>query len=230
MKMTEARENKTTTLILSRIAEFKKNNGNFPHQKDILKKVPLTKGAVSQEFDKLMSEDFLVKNEDNTYSINKEKLVNSYREHLEDYLIREEKNEIFEELIDSSNEVRTQTNRQLDILLDKKENKKLIRSFLINSLISSIERESIATLREVFLWTDNLIKVSSYHIFSGENDGLDNNSWMQKKLLFMISICLNHHHKSMYNVALENEFVQNHFPGEPFEKKMLEDYFGGEIR
>jgi len=228
--MTEARENKTTTLILARIAEFQKINGNYPRQKDIRKKVPLTKGAVSQEFDKLMSESFIVKNEENTYSINKEKLVNSYREHLEDYLIREEKNEIFRELIDSSNEIRTQTNRQLDILLDKKENKEMIKSILLNSLISSIERDNIATLREVFLWTDNVIRQSAYHIFSCEKDDRDNNSWMQKKLLFMISICLNHYHKSMYNIALENEFIQNHFPGKPLEKKMLEDDFGGKIR
>jgi len=227
--MTKARENKTTTLILARIAEFQKINGNSPRQKDIREKVPLTKGAVSQEFDKLMSEGFIVKNEDNTYSINKVKLTSCYREHLEDYLIREEENEIFDELIGPSNDIRTQTNRQLDLLLDKEENKDLIRSFLINGLISSIERDSIATLREVFLWIDNIIQQSAYHVFSCEN-GEIGNSWMQKKLLYMISICLNHHHKSMYNVALENEFVQNHFPGEPFEKKMLEDYFGGEIR
>src|SRR6056297_1301963 len=99
--------------VLSVIAEYQLNKKEeAPRQVDITNKLALTKGSVSNNCNEL-EETGIIKLKDKGYHINKEVILKTYQEYIENLLIREPLVEGFEEEIESANESRTRIRNNL---------------------------------------------------------------------------------------------------------------------
>lgn len=225
MKLMKVREGRTQTEVLATIADFQYNKDKFPKQKDIVKVSPLSKGAVSNNCNKLLKSNLIIE-ENHNYRINKEKLLELYREHIEGFLSRESKTEKFKDLITDHNEIRTQTKKELREIFD---NNELIFDILINSLISSLDEIYASTLREVFLKTDCLISELTEHIVSNKSfKGKKSDDWEKIKPLLMLTVSLNHFNPQIEEIGKRNSFLSRYLPGNVREKDMISYLKGGD--
>lgn len=151
MGLIEPREGSNQLLVLSVVAEMNSKEVK-PRQRDIVEECSLTKGAVSNNCKKLMKEQILVKKE-SKYEVNKEKLMELYRHHIENYLNRESKIEGFEDEIERVNSIRTRTNISLKDIFSG-ESRKVLEKLVEGRLIDSRKTELTNTLKEVFLMVD----------------------------------------------------------------------------
>jgi len=228
MKLQKAREHKTQTDVLATIADFQYNKGGPPKQVDIVNELPLSKGAVSNNCKKLVDSDLVIE-DDKYYRIDEDELLKLYKEHIEDYLTRERKNEIFTDIIEESNKIRTETKKEMNTLLSKEGPRDLIFSILISALIGSLDNNRVQTLREILLWTDQIICRTAQNVITSENLDRDDNKWKSFKLLFLLAVSFNHSHEQLNYIGNEQQFLQTYFPGDVPEEKIIEEFFGGNI-
>jgi len=226
MEMRKARENKTQTDVLATIADFEYHQNESPKQVDMVDKLPLSKGAVSNNCKKLVESGLVIK-EDRHYKINRDELIKAYREHIEDYLTREKKNEIFDKIIEESNKIRTDTKRQLKFLLSEDEPRELIFNILISALAGSLEHNRVQTFREILLWTDQIISQTAQNVITSEDFEVNSENWKSLKLLFMLAVSFNHSHEEMSDAIRDQPLLEKYIPGYVPEQKIIEEYFGG---
>jgi len=164
MRLTEAREGKTRTQVLAAVADFQRSGGP-PIQKDLVEKLPMTKGAISQNCSRLVEES-LLQEHDGQYRVATGRLVDDYREHFEEYLRRAPQSNLYEQEVLDANETRTRTKRSVSEYFEAD----LVEDILLTSLMSSLRKNSIQTLREVFLHTDDVLYHVAYRAVSSETD------------------------------------------------------------
>ncbi|KAA9398299.1 MarR family transcriptional regulator [Haloarcula sp. CBA1129] len=164
MRLTEAREGKTRTQVLAAVADLQRSDGP-PIQKDLVEKLPMTKGAVSQNCSRLVEES-LLQEHDGRYRVDTGRLLDDYREHFEEYLRRAPQSELYEQEVADTNETRTRTKRSATEYFEAD----LLEDILLTSLVSSLGKNNIQTLREVFLYTDDVLYHVAYRAVSAETD------------------------------------------------------------
>jgi len=164
MRLTEAREGKTRTQVLAAVTDLQRSDGP-PIQKDLVEKLPLTKGAVSQNCSRLVEESLLHEH-DGQYRVDTGHLLDDYREHFEEYLRRTPQSDLYGPEVADANETRTRTKRSAAEYFEAD----LLEDILLTSLVSSLEKNNIQTLREVFLYTDDVLYHVAYRAVSAETD------------------------------------------------------------
>lgn len=194
MSMTEPKEGVNQVKILSYIAELDKERFR---QSDIVEISSLTKGAVSNNFKKLVDEGLL--NQDNfTYSLNKAQLVEYYRIHLEGHLRRRPLKNDFKYYNDMRTETKIKLNEMMEGVLGK-----LILDVLISVLSKANDDGHINTIHDLFNKTDFILcKIAESVHFSEKETGL-------KEDLIMLAVTMDRtpEYVSMlekYDVDLKN--------------------------
>lgn len=210
----EVREGKNQVQILAAVAELQYGEEVKPRQKDITERVPITKGAVSSNCKKLVKAGLLDKDK-GKYTLQESELMDIYKEHLESTLSRERKVTPFEEEIQAYNEVRTRTKKELAQLIRTE----IIRNVLIESLIKSLKKTRIQTLREVLIRADEVVRILAQQIVT--NDNLDTKISENIRALFMLAITLNNAHGEMSDISQHLGEIKNYFPGNVPEQKII---------
>ncbi|MBC5793539.1 MAG: MarR family transcriptional regulator [Nanohaloarchaea archaeon] len=118
-------------------------------QKDIVRISSLSKGSVSSNVAKLEEKD-LIKTNSGILKINREKILSFYREHLENFLIRDKNDP--EEL----NEIRTLTKKEIEEIFET--HKEELWSIISKVLSQAGERSDIESINSVFKETDRAIR------------------------------------------------------------------------
>jgi len=114
--------------------------------KEIVRHSSLSKGAVSNNIEKLVEKDLVNRND--KISLNMEKLLELYREHLETFLIRDSSEP------DQMNDSRTFVKRNISEIMEDQE----IENTLKTVLSTSREREDLESLNSVFKETDRVLR------------------------------------------------------------------------
>jgi DNA-binding MarR family transcriptional regulator len=118
-------------------------------QKEIVGKTTLSKGAVSNNVRKLKEKN-LVK-EDEKLELNKKRIRELYREHLETFLIRESSEP------DELNDLRTHFKRTIQNIISSD----LATEKLLSVLGKARERQDLESLNSVFKETDRVLRETS---------------------------------------------------------------------
>jgi DNA-binding MarR family transcriptional regulator len=129
-------------------------------QKDIVERSSLSKGAVSNNVEKLKEKE-LIMEEDGKLRVNSEKILSYYREHLEEFLIRSKNGS--EEL----NEIRTLTKREVTDILETHEEE--IWDIMKEVISESHGRGDLESMNSVYKETDRAIRE---YVTSKENSDL----------------------------------------------------------
>lgn len=118
-------------------------------QSEIVENSSLSKGAVSNNVNKLRDKDLIEAEEE--LRVNEVRLLNLYREHLETFLIREK------EEPSELNDLRTYTKKNISEII---ENEELVET--LNSILSSAtKRQDLESLNSVFKETDRVLRETS---------------------------------------------------------------------
>lgn len=121
-------------------------------QSEIVETSSLSKGAVSNNVNKLRDKD-LIEGEDKL-QVNEERLLNLYREHLETFLIREK------EEPSELNDLRTYTKKNISDII---ENEEIVETF--NSILSQAsKRQDLESLNSVFKETDRVLRETTENL------------------------------------------------------------------
>lgn len=168
MNLMEAREGKTQTLVLAAVAEHELENGEPPQQSEVVERLPVSKGAVSNNTQKLV-DDGLLAEDDGGYVVERAQLANAYREHYEEYLQREPQNPVFADEVEDLNELRTEVKGVVDGVFTSG----VVESVVMRSLVGSLDRTGVQTLREVFLWTDHTFRTAADHLEVDVSDAVE---------------------------------------------------------
>ncbi len=156
MELLEIREGRTQLETLAAVAHLQYEKGENPRVKDITAVVPFTKGAVSNNCKKLLAQG-LINEDDKRFSLNDKNLLAAYRQHLEPYLVREPASEFFAEDVETKNRIRTRVAENIDEWLEDSRIREVLLEILRQSLLSVRQQVHLQTLREVFLYSDQLI-------------------------------------------------------------------------
>ena len=213
-KLLKAREGKNQTQILAAVADLEYNEEIKPQQKDITERLPITKGAVSNNCKKLVRLNLLDKDE-GKYSLREDELLKIYKEHLETTLRRERKITPFKKEIQAYNEIRTKAKKELTSLVKTE----VVRNILIESLIQSLGQTRIQTLREVLVRTDEVVRALAQQVVT--NKDFDKIVSENVIALFMLAITLNNAHSEMSAISQNIEDVRDYLPGNVPEQKIL---------
>lgn len=122
-----------------------------PRQQDIVADTALSKGAVSQNIAKL-EDARLVREDDGRYAVDEERLLDLYRDHLDDYLRQRE----LPEELSSINDVRRAVATQLDDILSGSTGS-ILTDILRQVLRATRTDSQVNTLRDVFHRTDTVV-------------------------------------------------------------------------
>lgn len=121
-------------------------------QSEIVENSSLSKGAVSNNVNKLRDKD-LIRGEEKL-QVNAERLLNLYREHLETFLIRDK-----DEPSDL-NELRTYTKKNIAELIENEEIVETLKSILSQAS----KRQDLESLNSVFKETDRVLRETSENV------------------------------------------------------------------
>lgn len=163
MSLLEQREGVSSIKVLSAVSNLESSEVKVI-QKNIVKNTILSKGSVSNNCKKLVDEGFL-KLENDIYSLNKEKLLESYRTHFEDYLRRRKVPKEFEHY----NEIRTLTKMNINDIFEE-EVGDLITNIMTDVLSTANEDGQINTIRDLFHRVDCLIGKITEDTYNSEEE------------------------------------------------------------
>lgn len=215
MRLTEAREGKTRTQILAAVANMQRSD-DPPIQKELVEELPMTKGAVSQNCNRLVEES-LLQESDGKYSIDTSRLLEDYREHFEEYLRREPKSNLYEQEVKNANETRTRTKRAVAEYFESE----LLEDILVISLVSSLRKNNIQTLREVFLYTDDVL----YHVaYRAANSDAEISK--ELKPILALASCLDNTADLVEELAIKND-IQDELAGQSPATYVSKHAYGG---
>jgi len=215
MRLTDAREGKTRTQVLAAVADLQRSDGP-PIQKDLVEKLPMTKGAVSQNCSRLVEESLLLEH-DGRYHVDTDRLLDDYREHFEEYLRREPQSDFFEQEVTEANETRTRTKRSAAEYFESD----LLEDILITSLVSSLGKNNIQTLREVFLYTDSVL----YHV-AHRAATADADTPAELTPILRLASCLDDTTALVEQLAKRND-LQDELAGQSPASVIVEHAYGG---
>jgi len=215
MRLTEAREGKTRTQVLAAVADLQRSD-DPPIQKDLVEKLPMTKGAISQNCSRLVEESLLLEN-DGRYHIDTDRLLDDYREHFEEYLRREPQSDFFEQEVTEANQTRTRMKRSGAEYFESD----LLEDILITTLVSSLGKNNIQTLREVFLNTDSVLYHVAHRAVTATAD-----TPAELVPLIKLASCLDDTTALVEELAKRND-LQDELAGQSPASALVEHVYGG---
>ncbi len=155
MSLLQATEGVNRFKVLSFLAEKKLSSSSEARQKEIVEGTTLSKGAVSNNCNKLLENELLEK-EESSYQIYTTKLLELYREHLEANLGRQTVEGLYQERIEARNSVCTDLKRNKTEVFTSELNQ-VLEEVILNVLANSSDKSNVQTLREAFLKVDQLV-------------------------------------------------------------------------
>lgn len=220
----EAREGRTQMDVLAAIGEAQYQDDVQPRQRDLVDRLPISKGAVSNNCAKLVDSGLVVE-EERTYRIDEEVLLDLYREHVDAYLAREPRSEHFEVEVAAYNETRTTFKRELRDLIEGNE---LILAIVTEALVNSKDDSRYQTLREVFHHADLVARQAAAHVVTSEHfEGRDDDHWSELRTLFLLAVAFTRVHEELDALQQAQPLLDRYFPGEPPENEMTAYVNGG---
>lgn len=141
-------------LVLSAIAEYQTAGmRERPQQKDIVERIPLTKGSVSNHCRELESEELLIEYPDG-YEIGSKAMLKVYREFLEPFFIREVPSGALKNEIERTNRVKTNVKNRIESILTKFEEP--LFNLILSILVKATNRR-FKNLRETMYYTNQVL-------------------------------------------------------------------------
>lgn len=213
MSVETVREGVTRVQILGTLAEFR-DEDDQPRQTDLVDRLPVTKGAVSTNCQRLLEEG-LISERLGVYALDREGLLAVYREHVEQYLGRESAREPFASDTERANEIRTLTKRRLDDLLAEQAVAELIFDALLATLRHVRESQLVQTPRDALRQTDLVIRRLGQQLAAGGDlSGADVESSPAIEAVLLLSVVTNRTHAELGEVVASTPAMADLVPGE----------------
>lgn len=156
VSLLDVREGRNQLRTLAAIAE-RYRRGQRSRVKDLTEMLGLSKGAVSNNCKKLLKHG-VVREENKEYWVDEAVLLEAYREHLEQYLVRGPASELFPEEVDEKNRMRTRAKQNLDRWFQNSRVRETLLEILMQSLLAVRRHSMLQMLREVFFYADRLVQ------------------------------------------------------------------------
>jgi hypothetical protein len=208
----DAREGRTQTDIIAGIAKMQFREGESPRQSDLDDLIPVTKGAISNNCQKLVETSLVRKRDDRRYELVEGELLSLYREHVDRYLARESASDRFEEEVAAYNETRTATKRGLREMFESNE---LLLNVLVAALVDALDDSRIQTLREVMLHADQIVRSAASHVVTHPAfTGRDDPAWETVRPLLQLAVALDRVHEGLDALADAHADVAEYLPGD----------------
>jgi hypothetical protein len=218
MGITEMREGRTQTQVFAAVVAFNYDRDMHPRQSEIVGETPATKGAVSNHTSTLVEFGLLEETTEGRYRVAEGALRSEYREHIETVLARERTIEPFEERVEAHNDVRTQTKRNLDEILEAD----VVLAALVEAFVECRGTRRIETFREVFLRTDEILRATAAHVVGsiGNDDSMAEGDAPEVSALLSLAVSLNQAHEQVAGVGERVPAIESHLPGDVPEDSM----------
>lgn len=218
----DAREGRTQTDVLAAIAEMQFREETLPRQSDLDERIPVTKGAISNNCRKLVETELMHETDDRRYKIVEAELLALYREHVDRYLARESESDRFCEELAAYNDTRTATKRDLREMF--RENALLV-NVIVAAFIDALDDSRVQTIREVLLHADQLVRSTATHVVTHpEFDGREDPTWETVRPLFQLAIVLDRVHEGLDALADAHADIAQYLPGDT-PAAMMTTYF-----
>lgn len=219
----DIREGGTRLDILAAISQFRLEQDTAPRQNQITDRVQVSKGAVSKTCSKLIDEGLLIKS-DGRYRIDDDTLLEMYREHLEEFLIRETAIAPFQDLIEGHNEVRSQLKQEIPGIIKSSDGprREVLLNILYEILRDSQDSREIQTHRDYLFAVDHMIRMTAAHIVSSPTfAGSESAEWDTIRPILQMAVVLNRGYSTLARLQIQSEAIQSFGPGEPLEVEMI---------
>jgi biotin operon repressor len=211
------REGRTQTDILGELARAQFDEGEQLRQRELVDRLPHSKGAVSNNIGKL-ADTGLVVQEDHRYRVAEESLLVLYREHVDMYLARERADGPFSAELNAINDQRTETKRQLLALFEENE---LLVSVLATAFIDSTEASHLRTVPDVCHHADELIQHAATRIVTSETFSEDAIHNADIRTLLRLAVVLDRTRNGLAWLAAREDVLTEYMPGNPPAQHML---------
>ncbi len=208
----DAREGRTRTDILAAIAELQFREDMRPRQSDLGDILPVSKGAISNNCNKLTKTDLVRETDDRRYEIVESELLALYREHADRYLARESAPNRFANEVAAYNETRTATKRGLrEMFADNQ----LLLDVVVAAFVDAHDDSRIQTVREVMLHADQLVRSTATHVVTHPDfAGRDDDAWETVRPLLQLAVVLNRVHGALGALADAHADIAQYLPGD----------------
>jgi hypothetical protein len=211
------REGRTQTDILGELARAQFDEGEQLRQRELVDRLPHSKGAVSNNVGKL-ADTGLVVQDDHRYRIDEATLLVLYREHVDMYLAREGADGPFDAELDAVNDQRTETKRQL---LDLFAENDLLVSVLATAFIDSTETSHLRTVPDVCHHADELVQHAAARIVTSETFSEDAIHNADVRTLLRLAVVLDRTRNGLARLAAREGVLTEYMPGNPPAQSML---------
>jgi len=211
------REGRTQTDILGELARAQFDEGEQLRQRELVDRLPHSKGAVSNNVGTL-ADTGLVVQEDHRYRVDEAALLVLYREHVDMYLARERADGPFDDELDAVNDQRTETKRQL---LDLFEENDLLVSVLATAFIDSTEASHLRTVPDVCHYADQLVQHAAARIVTSETFSEDDIHNADVRTLLRLAVVLDRTRNGLARLAAREDVLAKYMPGNPPAQYML---------
>lgn len=209
----DSREGRTRTDILAAIANFQFREGTCPRQSDLVGVLPVSKGAISNNCNKLTETDLVHETHDRRYKIVESELLALYREHVDRYLARESASNRFADEVAAYNDTRTATKRDLRVMFAN--NHLLLLDVIVAAFVDALNDSRIQTVREVMLHADQLVRSAAAHVVTHPDfAGCDDEAWETVCPLLQLAVALDRVHGSLDALADSHADIAQYFPGD----------------
>lgn len=208
----EAHEGRTITDVLAAIAEAQFREDTLLRQRDITDRLPVTKGAVSNNCGKLVEAGLVEETEEQGYAVVESALRSLYKEHIEAYLTRERREGGDRFPIAAFNDTRTGTKRVLRTMINESE---LVFEIVVTAIIAARDNSRLQTLREVVHHADHLIQSTATHVVTNPAfDGRDDEAWDIVEPVLRLAVVLEHVHAELSVLADAHADIAQYLPGD----------------
>ena len=208
----DAREGRTQTDVIAVIAAVQFRDGTLPRQSDLNDRLPITKGAISNNCRKLVETDLVRETSDRQYEIVEAELLALYREHVDSYLTRESGSSRFADEVTAYNRTRTAAKRNLRETFTDNE---LLLDVIVAAFVDALDDSRIQTVREVMLHADQLMQSAAAHIVThSEFEGQEDSAWETVRPLLQLAVALDRVHTGLDALADAHADVAQYFPGD----------------
>lgn len=211
------REGRTQTDILGELARAQFDEGEQLRQRELVDRLPYSKGAISNNVGKL-ADIGLVVQEDHRYRIDAAVLLDLYREHVDMSLAREGADGPFDDELDAVNDQRTETKRQL---LDLFEENDLLVSVLATAFIDSTGASHLRTVPDVCHHADELVQHAAARIVTSETFSEDVIHNADLRTLLRLAVVLDRTRNGLARLAAREDVLAEYMPGNPPAQIML---------
>jgi DNA-binding MarR family transcriptional regulator len=211
------REGRTQTDILGELAQAQFADGEQLRQRELVERLPHSKGAISNNVGKLVDTGLVTK-EDHRYLVDEAALLALYREHVDSFLARERANGPFDAELESINEQRTETKRQL---LGLFEGNDLLVSVLATAFTCSTEASHLRTVPDVCHYADELVQHAATRIVTSDAFSADAIPNADLQTLLRLAVVLDRTRSGLTRLVAREDVLAEYMPGSPPTQTML---------